>query len=135
MGDKEINPAMGLNVEIMRKVYGVSKFRWPSERDDDYYGAQQGWPYYLTGNKKFKTHMIDAKPVPDFENDPVAVFGPGGLVEKIRLRDGMLVVQDCGSLCWSVSFSFLITPQRDKSLCRAVCLAALDFIENVQITT
>lgn len=128
MTDAEISRA------IMSHLYGVKRFYQYDYDDDPYALLTPGLDYYLVGkNKRWRTHKIDAKPVPDFPTDPAAVFGSGGVVEKVGERGYTLELRvSPGGWSTAVFSSGLGFPNSHpaNNPCKAVCLAALAALED-----
>ncbi len=65
---EELQAGRQLDFEIALKVFGIKKVYY-QEHD-----RKQEWPEYIPSGKPWRTHQIDARPIPHFSTEPSAAY-------------------------------------------------------------
>ena len=112
---------------------------YPNAHRNDYYLLYIGQEMIRRGNAEFISD-VDAYETapPDYINDPAAVFGPGGVVEKMQARGYSLVIdayghdknRACFYLGGRLPYAYRCTWA--ETITEAVCLAALAAVGGLQ---
>lgn len=117
----------GLDVEVAQMVFGVKRFY---DEDGSLWGGSwnDSWPYYIPSGKSWRTHRIDAIPVPGFSTDILAAWL---VVTEMRRQDRY------HGFCWSVhqeigydehvpeDLGWLLFERDASEVARLICRGAL----------
>lgn len=86
MGGTGMNAGRALDVEIQRVIFGAKhiycRYGQPWTGDD--------WPFYISSGKPWRTHSIDALPVPKYSTDIAATWL---VVERMRKQGTNLRIE------------------------------------------
>lgn len=91
------------------------------------YDAERRFPYFIPSGKPWRTHQIDAKPLPDFLADPACTVmlmeRPGFVSLNFISEEYVYEAEFCGEQEHSDNCGARMETRTDKKLGRAVALA------------
>lgn len=117
MSEPEAGPA--LDALIAARVFGIKRL---------YYPSGPLWPQYIPSGKPWRTHQIDAQPLPRFSQDIAAAWA---IVERLRGQGWRVSICELLTSNYEVTFehSGQLIGRDSDTISDAICRAALAVVE------